>query len=432
MQFKFAPTEIVCKQHSSSEGSPWGSQDGLRFYFMVEVGFQKPEFMVSNRTYPPPDISDNHPIKAGQTLILKDFPPQNRANWESRVFDIDEGDLVTIGLIGINEGLPYVAGGGGGDADDTLGGAFAVGIKVFADSASIPVVSSLIEQGIDLAQELSRFPDCTGTVFIYKQQYTGKQLIAELIKSHKRKTLTFSKNQSIVTHSGHEHCHSPDYEVKFEFRLISQIAIAEQEEDINTYVGDREDFIPRWTFCVPDGASIQVWAINRDKRIAFRPSFNFSQIDLFWVVEGQRISLDEGDIPVLKNVVRQPNNKSSTENVTIHYVVDFSKNLFLTTKGAEGSFSIRVEAYLQLISHEAPFVIYSTHYHVDGQGMDGDENYYMYLKCVEGIWNKMMSYVLVKPRLVPGEPNINPAIRFRLIEQSLENVVRLVRDIGMR
>jgi hypothetical protein len=290
MEFTFKPTEILCRQTLSSDESPWGAEDGLRFYFLVEVGFQKPEFMVSDRTFPPPDAVDNHPIKAGGKLVLGDFPPQGRSNWESRVFDIDEGDLVTIGLIGMNEGLPYVAGGGGSGKGDTLGQAFGTGIKIIVGSIEVPVISSTIEEGIDLAKDLSQFPDCSGTAFIYKRQLTGKELIAELIKSNRRKTITFSKNQSLRTQGGAGDCNVPDYEVQFTIALKSPLKIEEGSADERVSIGPSEDFVPKLTHCVPDGTTPQVWAINHDKRIWFRPNFNLKLIDLQWEVLGHRIN----------------------------------------------------------------------------------------------------------------------------------------------
>lgn len=429
MEFTFKPTETTCNQTLSSEESPWGSEDGLRFYFMVEVGFQNPEFMASDRTFPPPDAVDNHPIKAGEKLLLSDFPPQNRSNWESRIFNIDEGDLVTICLIGMNEGLPYVAGGGGSGEDDTLGQAFATGIKVFVGSVEVPVIGPLIEEGIDLAKELSQFPDCTGTVFIYKRQFTGTQLIAELIKSNRRKTLTFSKNQSLRTQFAGGDCHVPDYEVKLDIKLKSHLAITDESRDLKTYIGDREEFIPKFTFCAPEDAPIEVWAVSYDKEISFRPNFNLKLIDFYWEVLGHRISNSNGDITRQLNVRKQPNNKSASENVTVSYEVDFNKNLTVVTRGEEGAFTLTVKAFLQLSSQDPPLIIYSNHYLVEGQEMEGDENYRAYQKCVEAFWRKIRSYVLVKQRLAPGEPNIYPGTRFRELEASLENIVNTVKEM---
>ena len=308
-------------------------------------------------------------------------------------------------------------------------GAFATGIKVFVGSVDVPVVSSLIEEGIDLAKELNQFPDCTGTVFIYKRQYTGSQLIAELIKSNKRKTLTFAKNQSLRTQSGTGGCHVPDYEVKLDIRLKSQLEIADYSEDIRTYNGEREDFIAKFSFCVPEGAAIQVWAVNRDKKISFVPNFQLKLIDFSWVVGGHHITTSNGTITLPMSVRQQPNNKPVNRNINITYEVDFYKKLTLGTTGSEGSFSLPIEARLQFSSQEAPFTIYLNHYMIAGQEMEGDENYHAYQRCVEAVWRKIRSYILIKQFLAPGEPNINPSIRFRAIEESLENIVNTVARI---
>ncbi len=67
---------------------------------------------------------------------------------------------------------------------------------------------------------------------------------------------------------------------------------------------------------------------------------------------------------------------------------------------------------------------------VVGQEMEGDENYHVYQQCVEAVWRKKIrSYVLIKQLLAAGEPNINPSITFRAIEESLENVVNTVERI---
>lgn len=113
----------------------------------------------------------------------------------------------------MNEGLPYVAG-GGGSGSATLGNSYTDGINAYAAAAgasSNPKIAAgageagiagiLTERAISLATSLNKFPDCSGTAFIYKQIYSGKDLIAELVRTRGLKRLTFTSFQSQTTSS---------------------------------------------------------------------------------------------------------------------------------------------------------------------------------------------------------------------------------------
>lgn len=97
-QYRKRSTEILCNQTLSSDDAPWGHIDGIRLYFVIEVGFRVPEVMVSGRELQEPDLVDNYTLTPGKVFDLTRYPPQGKADWESRVFNIDEGNLVILSV----------------------------------------------------------------------------------------------------------------------------------------------------------------------------------------------------------------------------------------------------------------------------------------------------------------------------------------------
>lgn len=140
MNFSFELLDVRCDAVLSTDDSPWGKFDGIRVYFLALTGSNQRVLLISGREFPEPDIADNYYFFPGKKIDLHSFPPQNAPTWDTGLLDVNEGDNVWCAVIGINEGLPYIAGGGGG-ITGKLGEA---GIKTFLTGANIPVSLDLL------------------------------------------------------------------------------------------------------------------------------------------------------------------------------------------------------------------------------------------------------------------------------------------------
>jgi hypothetical protein len=426
MKITFQPDEIICHQTLSSTSSPWGPQDGLRFYFMLEAGLTQKDGMISGRTYPPPDAVDNHPIGNGNTLRLSSFPPTGRGSWLTNVLDIDEDNLVTITLIGMNEGLPYIAGGGGSGPHDTLGAAFALGADIFFKEVHIPVISSLGEEMIELAHGLSHFPDCTGSAFIYRRQMTGADLIGALLRGQGRLEMRLTRQESLRTQTPRGDCNVPNYDVLLSARLLSDMKVDVVDKPVRRENTEPEPLDALIKHCAR-GEQIMVWAAQFDREILFKPRFQFRIKRFFWKVEGQEIVNDRGTITAQLIVEKLPAGTTSTGPITVEYVVDFHQNLRLRTTGTAGNYSILVEAFIELSSSEPPLRLFSSHRWIEGQQTEGDEGYQRYIDCVNGFLNRLRRIVLVKRRLHPLEPVVRPGLDQ---PRQLQRAIRLVQKLS--
>src|SRR5438874_10278956 len=160
MYFSFQLMDVKCNAVLSSDDSPWGKHDGIRVYFLVLTGNNQRELLISGREFPEPDLVDNYSFSPGTQLVLHDYPPQNAPNWLIDLIDVNEADTVWCAVIGINEGMPYVAGGGGG-LSGKLGEA---GIKTFLTASNTPVSLDLIDVALD---QINQAPECRGVEFAY-------------------------------------------------------------------------------------------------------------------------------------------------------------------------------------------------------------------------------------------------------------------------
>src|ERR1700710_344942 len=193
MLFSFELLRVECERVLSTKDSPWGAEDGVRVFFIVLTTGGFHEVLVSGREYPPPDAVDNWSFVPGKAFSLDQFPPQNGADWKftppSGLSDIDS---VMITVLGVNEGLAYVAGGGGVDSSQKAN------LKVFEEIASkgsekageellgkageaagaavFGAAWSLIE---GLIEELNKFPDCRGVAFCYPIEVNMRKLLLD-------------------------------------------------------------------------------------------------------------------------------------------------------------------------------------------------------------------------------------------------------------
>src|SRR5262245_543328 len=113
MFFTFKLRSVQCNAVLSGEDSMWGQNDGIRVFFLVLTGSGFRQLIISGREFPPPDVMESYSFVPGKKLDLDLFLPMNAADWETDPVDVGETDTVSIAVVGINEGVPYVAGGGG-------------------------------------------------------------------------------------------------------------------------------------------------------------------------------------------------------------------------------------------------------------------------------------------------------------------------------
>lgn len=440
MNIDFTPRSITCHQTVSSPNAPWGMEDGFRLYFAVEVAFQSPDVMISGRKYPEPDVVDNYPIKAGQTINLDTSPPFDRASWQTKVFNVDEGNLVTVWLIGVNEGLPFFGGGGGSSQFSTKlahkGGQLL--IEKIADEASdealkrsiagaseglikpVPIVGALASALIELAEYIDESTDCSGSVFIYKKEILGRDLIAQLLQNRRSITLSFNQNQSLRSEAPDNPCLTPSYEATLDINLRSVLKVTPSRTLLKTTTTAPVEFNPLFISCTRKTSEpIQVWSEVRDFRIEFIPNFTFQLMPIIWKIENQILTQQQATATVNLPVTIQPNQQNILADVNIRYEIDLRQHLILYTTGSEGSFQIRVQALLPLQSQQPPFLIYQHILMVDSQDMLGNKGYQEYLDCMGAKLNGLISKIdktqFVKPRkFLPRQPS-KPPVKSRSV-----------------
>src|SRR5437588_174609 len=193
MNFSFKVLDLKCNSVLSSDDSPWGAEDGIRLMLFVWTGTQHNESIISGREFPEPDLVDNYKFTPGTQLDLWKYPPQNKSTWETDPIDVGDGENVWLAVIGVNEGLPSVEGGGGG----VVGGIFLFAVEEFVKAlvggackdphtevAQAPTAAA-VGTGFELLnKELAAVnapDDCRGVAFAYETVFSARYLFSEHI-----------------------------------------------------------------------------------------------------------------------------------------------------------------------------------------------------------------------------------------------------------
>jgi hypothetical protein len=130
--------------------------------------------------------------------------------------------------------------------------------------------------------------DCSGSVFIYKKEILGRDLIAQLLQNRRIITLNFNQNQSLRTDSPDNPCLTPSYEVTLDINLRSVLKVTPSLTTLKTTTTSPVEFNPIFISCAKKASEpIQVWSEVRDFRIEFIPNFAFQLMPIIWKIENQ-------------------------------------------------------------------------------------------------------------------------------------------------
>ena len=416
MNFSFELSSIKCNAVLSTKNSPWGENDGIRLYFLVFDGNGHYNLMVSGREYPPPDVVDSYSLQPGDSLDLRSYPPTNAPSWESDLFDVDETDYVWVAVIGINEGIAYPGGGGGGTSDQS---AFMTGVQEFvkyAASKGFEGAPTDIAVGASFAALNSRLDalnassDCRGVAFAYEIVFSGKQLLFKGMQQ-RIQTLVLGDGQGVgplaIINQARTGCGAAKYEVPLTVTLRQQPMVNVKDAVTSTRTGPATSFAPRFSTCQDQAKGAEVWPIMYDRAISFTPNFFFATIQMIWRIEDTEIHQLNGSL--------RPTTESYTpvDGATVNkpVKVDFEvatvggiNQLTLKTSGDDGDYSLKVGLLLKFFDNQAPMIFYEEDVPVWGQDMTGNQAYKAYIGCLIRYHDFVRRHVNIHLSLDPGTP----------------------------
>lgn len=435
MKVSFELLEILCNRTLSSKNSDWGAKDGIRVYMMATTTGGDHRVLVGGREYPPPDICDNYMFVPGKTLNLKTFLPHNAPNWTIGPLEINiDRDDVRLVILGINEGLPWIGGGGGygtsakaklksfeeiakkaseegaakvsaaeaaghaaGEAGKTLGAS--------AFSAAWVVFEGLIEQ-------LHHTEDCRGVAFLYDLTVNGPKLLRNhLVAKHTTHRLGSNDAQSILAITEQMKisagCGSPDYEVGFRITRVDDLHMAVDDVPGTARSGPRSSITLRMEKCRPrfPDSEMLTWPVFVDRTITLTPSLYPATLKATWYVDGIELARQSDTIMLTKHGDVFAGDSFAERTVEIEYeriTWQGIENLVLKTKGEHGNYRLEVKLRFNFEgvvpiwpdpwADFCPTVVW-----VDGVSLDGNAAWRQYIRCVirETAQQAMINYLPV-------------------------------------
>lgn len=446
MLFTFRLAKITCHSVLSTEDSDWGAADGIRVYFLVTSTAGKPELLISGREYPPPDATDNYHFVPGKSLDLDQFPPVGAADWETPPIDVSPGEFATLTVIGLNEGLAFV-GGGGGAAPSQTGARVAIEefSKEFYEEAMehapeaaavtgqvwLAVALALLEK---LIEKLNESGNCRGVAFAYSVDVSLGRLLAthltkktEVTKVNTSQAITPLHIATVVNRP--PGCGTPSYELELETVRHQAIGLKVEEGYASPRSGPPRAFEATWERCATEG-EMRVWTEYFDREFTIRPTVpHYTLFHPTWHIDGVPVPASGGSVKLTKQVYLAADPSPQTRDVTIECEVESladAQALRIETKGIDGNFAFLVSLRYKL-ADVAPWVTFhETDVFVDGQQLAGNEAYQQYLDCVSAFFRTVTSYkqqkVRLDPRPRPGPwPMLGDVV---LMEQHLNGVSR--------
>lgn len=395
MDFSFRLVDVKCNAVKSSAASPWGAKDGIRIYFLVFSGNGDYNLAISGREYPEPDIADNLSFIPGKTMLLHDFPSTTTPSWSLRVNDVSETDFVWVAIIGINEGLPYMGGGGGGSASKI---GFEAIQKFTEWLAAGPLDNPATEQALSFGfgqlnhaiAGINSAPECRGLAFAYELAFQARYLFAQHFKKKTQTLLVNPQNAAQGLAIANEAnpspgCGVPNYEARLEV-VRETVPMVEMVDTPGDGVkGPIQDFNQTFKRCENTQRIIYAWPILYDRTLTFTPSFFFAVIPLIWKIDATEIYDPQGTLKVTTEAHFPVSDTKIVKPVTIDYTVSSvgGKNkLTLKTYGAEGNYSVKISLLLKFWGNQPPMVFYEDDVLIEGQQVDGGDDYQAYLNCV--------------------------------------------------
>lgn len=410
MLFSFELLRVECESVLSTEDSAWGAEDGIRVFFIVLTTGGFHQVLVSGREYPPPDAVDNWSFVPGKAFSLDQFPPQNAENWTltppSGFSDIDS---VMITVLGVNEGLAYVAGGGG------LGSSQKANLKVFEEIASkgaekagekvldkageplggavFGAAWSMIEELID---ELNKASECRGVAFCFPLEISMRALLLEhLSVLGTRRHLDGSSPATglglVAATQNPPGCGSSRYAVDLGITRVDSLGISVDDvagppregEHIVRPVAPDDDCRPR------DGKEMHTWLTYVDRTITFVPSHYYESLKPTWYVNGEPLQSDDQTLtkplPVSDHLGGQETERAVS--VRCEQVKRDGKTVLVVhTRGEDGNYRLEVSLKMNFEGVDPPppepwVEFRSEVVWVEGSELEGDEAWREHLQC---------------------------------------------------
>jgi hypothetical protein len=418
MRFSFDIRRVKCNAVLSTSDSPWGANDGIRVYFLVFTGNGNYNLMISGREFPPPDVVTSYSFVAGKQLDLTAFPPANAPSWRSSLIDVGETDNVWIGVIGINEGLAYVGGGGGFSSKSAGTGVIEGFVKWVGgqpEELKDTPTSTALDVGFDQLNNaldgLNAADDCQGVAFAYELVFSGVHLFHEYLK-HASGTVALTSHSlavgglSIANRPRTSGCGQPDYEVTLQVVRHDQPQVNVIDTVTATRLGEAHPFRGRASQCADKAAKAKVWAIMYDHETLFKPTFFLATVPMIWEVDGIEIHQLSGSMNPTKETTIPFEAGSRLQPVHIDYEilsVGGINQLKLTTRGDDGNYTVKVRLLLRFSSTDT-MIFYDEDMYIEGQGMNGDQAYHDYIGCLAAYYDFVRRNVNVHLRLDPGSP----------------------------
>jgi hypothetical protein len=456
--FSVLPLKISCESVLSTNSSPWGARDGIRLYCLLTTSGNFRQLLVSGRQFPPPDLVDNYLFTPGAELDLSSFPPHGRTNWESGEIELGSSDFLSIVLIGLNEGLPYIAGGGGFggpgqrgfyEAQKSLAGKLADAASKAVEGTAGALTDGIFEALKTLLEELNSYSDCRGVAFAHSVVLNRKTLLFETLHGPfvlKPLIDEVGIASSLLIKQG---CGRPRYSVPASIRRTFTTTLTASTTITSTVQG--ADSVPvtastAIAACKPQGPMLQ-WVSLMDRSTSITSSSWFSECSPTWTINGVTVPLESGTLTVPVNATSYVRSGSkftqqeSPREITIDYQqpedIGGARRLVLDTKGSDGAFTLTIGLHYNFegtYDHSRPqgeIEIATTQVWIAGQTLAGNEAYEAYEDCVRAVWS---SIIQLGQRLVQLEHQLGPISPGPLdlgdLEQRIHAVSDHIRAIG--
>jgi hypothetical protein len=448
MLFSFKPLSITCESVLSTEDSEWGEADGIRLYFIVLTTGGFHQVLVSGPEHPVTDPRENYFFRPGKTLDLGQSLPQNAGTWEVMPpAGLSDVDSVMITILGVNEGLPSVGGGGGfGSAQKAnLKGVEEIakkGAEKAAEKAAgaageviggaaFGAAWSLIE---GLVEEINRADECRGVAFCYPIELSMRKLLLDHLM---RKDLTHRLDAAgpvtglgLVAADQHPPgCGSSRYAVELQITRIDDLHLAVEDVAGQSRQGAPSPVEVKEEACRPPlGAEMQTWLTYADHTITFTPTHYFASLKPTWYVNGVELQRHSGSLDFSLPVTSHTGGEETTRSVRVEYeriTRQGRENLVLSTKGEDGNFRLDVSLRLNFEGVHPPppdpWVEFRSNYAwVGGSELEGNEAWSTYLRCV---MDRQLDEATEKHILVEKKPKKPDEIDIATIKHGIQRTV---------
>lgn len=426
MLFSFELTSVACERVLSTEDSDWGEADGIRVYFIVLTSGGFHRVLVSGPEWP----EETFYFVPGKTIDLRQAPPQNAANWEvTPPAGLSDIDSVMITVVGVNEGLAWVGGGGGFGSIEKANlkafeeiaqkGSEKAGEKIAGHAgeaiggAAFGAAWSLME---GMIEEINRASDCRGVAFCYPIEISMRKLLFDHLlrkdSTHRIDGTSPSTGLGLVAAAQHPGgCGSPRYAVDLRIGRVDSFYLAADDVAGESRKGAPTVVPVRREECRPPlGAEMHTWPVYVDRTITLTPSHYYASLKPMWHVNGVELERDEGTLNLSLPATTHTGGDEAVRSVAVRYervTREGKENLILYTRGEDGNFKLDVSLRFNFEGVHPPppdpwAQFSSAVVWVSGSDIGGNDAWNRYLRCV--IQHQLDEEMIkVEPEKPPGK-----------------------------